>query len=114
RFRQAPTGAAMADPATAVDNQKIILSVRHVTKRFGDVLAVDGACLDIAEGEFFALLGPSGSGKTTLLRMLAGFEHPDAGEIIIDGRDMAGIDPNRRPVNTVFQSCAVFPHMTVS
>jgi ABC-type Fe3+/spermidine/putrescine transport system ATPase subunit len=83
-------------------------------KRFGSsVIAVDDAHLDIAEGEFFALLGPSGCGKTTLLRMLAGFEIPTEGEIIIDGQPMVGVEPDKRPVNMVFQSYAVFPHMNV-
>jgi len=92
-----------------------IVSLRGITKRFGtSVVAVDAVSLDIAEGEFFALLGPSGCGKTTLLRMIAGFEHPSAGAIAIDGEDMTGVDPNRRPVNMVFQSYAVFPHLTVA
>lgn len=92
-----------------------ILSVTGLRKHFGaDVLAVDDVSLEIAEGEFFALLGPSGCGKTTLLRMLAGFELPGAGQIIIDGQDMADVPPNRRPVNMVFQSYAVFPHMSVA
>ncbi|MFQ5773393.1 MAG: ABC transporter ATP-binding protein [Kiloniellaceae bacterium] len=90
-----------------------IISIRGVTKRFGPVVAVDGVSLEIRANEFFALLGPSGCGKTTLLRMLAGFETPDQGEILIDGQDTAGVPPNRRPVNMVFQSYAVFPHMTV-
>lgn len=89
--------------------------MRNLTKRFdGSVLAVDDVSLDIAEGEFFALLGPSGCGKTTLLRMLAGFETPTAGELLIDGQDMTDVVPNKRPVNMVFQSYAVFPHMTVA
>ena len=91
-----------------------IISVNNVTKRFGDVAAVDDVSLTIEEGEFFALLGPSGCGKTTLLRMLAGFETPTAGHITIDGKDVIGVPPNRRPVNMVFQSYAVFPHMTVA
>ena len=91
-----------------------IISLRGITKRFGaSVVAVDGVDLDIREGEFFALLGPSGCGKTTLLRMLAGFEVPSEGELLIDGKDMVGVPPNRRPVNMVFQSYAVFPHMNV-
>ncbi len=94
---------------------KSIISIRSITKRFGAaVVAVDNVSLDIAEGEFFALLGPSGCGKTTLLRMLAGFETPTEGAILIDGRDMVDVPPNRRPVNMVFQSYAVFPHMTVA
>jgi spermidine/putrescine ABC transporter ATP-binding subunit len=91
-----------------------IITVENVTKRFGEVAAVDGVSLSINEGEFFALLGPSGCGKTTLLRMLAGFETPTEGIIRIDGKDMDGVPPNRRPVNMVFQSYAVFPHMTVA
>ena len=91
-----------------------IIEVRGVTKRFGaGEPAVDSVDLEIPEGELFALLGPSGCGKTTLLRMLAGFETPTAGEIRIDGADVAGVPPNRRPVNMVFQSYAVFPHMSV-
>src|SRR5512134_2069595 len=85
-----------------MDNRKPIISIRNVYKRFGgSVVAVDNANLEIGEGEFFALLGPSGCGKTTLLRMLAGFENPTEGEIIIDGHRMDGVDPNRRPVNMV-------------
>jgi spermidine/putrescine transport system ATP-binding protein len=91
-----------------------IIEFRGVTKRFGPVVAVDQVSLAIREGEFFALLGPSGCGKTTLLRMLAGFETPTRGSILIDGIDMTGIPPNRRPVNMVFQSYAVFPHMSVA
>ncbi len=90
-----------------------IISILDVTKRFGPVVAVDGVSLDIQRNEFFALLGPSGCGKTTLLRMLAGFETPDEGALLIDGQDMTDVAPNRRPVNMVFQSYAVFPHMTV-
>ena len=94
---------------------RTIVSIQNVSKHFGGkVIAVDDVSLDIAEGEFFALLGPSGCGKTTLLRMLAGFEIPTNGRILIDGQEMEGIDPNRRPVNMVFQSYAVFPHMTVA
>jgi spermidine/putrescine transport system ATP-binding protein len=91
-----------------------IIAFEGVSKRFGATLAVDDVSLAIGEGEFFALLGPSGCGKTTLLRMLAGFEAPSAGRILIDGRDVAGTPPNRRPVNMVFQSYAVFPHMSVA
>lgn len=91
-----------------------IIEIRNVSKRFGKVAAVDNVSLDIRSGEFFVLLGPSGCGKTTLLRMIAGFEVPTSGQIIIDGQDMAGIPPNKRPVNMVFQSYAVFPHMSVA
>jgi len=95
-------------------NAQPIISIKAVTKEFGEtVKAVDNVSFDIPEGEFFALLGPSGRGKTTLLRMLAGFEIPTEGAIIIDGQPMEGVNPNRRPVNMVFQSYAVFPHMNV-
>jgi putrescine transport system ATP-binding protein len=85
-----------------------------VAKRFGDMAAVDGVTLDIAEGEFFALLGPSGCGKTTLMRMLAGFEAPDEGRIVLAGEDMAARPPHQRPVHMMFQSYALFPHLTVA
>ena len=91
-----------------------IIRFEKVSKRFGKVVAVDDVTLDIAEGEFFALLGPSGCGKTTLLRMLAGFETPNEGRIFIDGVDVSRVPPNRRPVNMVFQNYAVFPHMSVA
>jgi spermidine/putrescine transport system ATP-binding protein len=84
-----------------------------LTKRFGSVTAVDQVDLTIPQGEFFSLLGPSGCGKTTTLRMIAGFEQPTSGQVIVDGADMAGIPPNKRNVNTVFQSYALFPHLKV-
>ena len=91
-----------------------IVSIKNVTKRFGSsVVAVDNVSVDIKPNEFFALLGPSGCGKTTLLRMIAGLENPTDGEITIDGIEMSRVPPNKRPVNMVFQSYAVFPHMTV-
>jgi spermidine/putrescine ABC transporter ATP-binding subunit len=91
-----------------------IVSIRNVTKSFGGgITAVDRVSLDIAQNEFFALLGPSGCGKTTLLRMISGLETPTSGQIIIAGEDMAFTPPNKRPTNMVFQSYAVFPHMTV-
>ncbi len=90
------------------------MSFEAVSKRFGDVTAVDRVSLDIHEGEFFALLGPSGCGKTTLLRMLAGFEQPSEGRILLDGQDIAGLPPHRRPVNMMFQSYALFPHLSVA
>ena len=94
--------------------RKTIIRLENVTKRFGKVAAVDDVTLSVEEGEFFALLGPSGCGKTTLLRMVAGFETPTEGRILIDGEDVSRTPPNRRPVNMVFQSYAVFPHMSVA
>jgi putrescine transport system ATP-binding protein len=87
--------------------------IENITKRFGDFVAVDNVSLDIYQGEIFCLLGGSGCGKSTLLRMLAGFEEPSAGRIFLDGQDMAEIPPYERPVNMMFQSYALFPHMTV-
>jgi putrescine transport system ATP-binding protein len=91
-----------------------LVRFENVSKHFGPFTAVDGLSLDIREGEFFALLGPSGCGKTTLLRMLAGFERPSAGRILLDGVDISAVPPYRRPVNMVFQNYALFPHLTVS
>jgi putative spermidine/putrescine transport system ATP-binding protein len=85
-----------------------------VSRHFGDVRAVDGVSFEILDGEFFSMLGPSGSGKTTCLRLIAGFEQPDAGNIVIHGVNVEGVPPYRRDVNTVFQDYALFPHMTVS
>ncbi len=90
-----------------------VIEIVGVTKRFGSVTAVDDVSLSIAEGEFFGLLGPSGCGKTTLLRMLAGFESPDTGKLLLDDNDLVGMKPYRRPVNMMFQSYALFPHMNV-
>src|SRR5467141_4037097 len=91
-----------------------LLRIDAVVKKFGSFRAVDRLSLDIRAGEFFALLGSSGCGKTTLLRLLAGFETPDAGRLVIDGQDMTGVPPHRRPVNMMFQSYALFPHMNVA
>ena len=91
-----------------------LLEIRNVTRRFGPLTAVDDVSVSVEAGEFFTLLGPSGCGKTTLLRMIAGFDQPDAGVIVLDGVDMADRAPERRPIHTVFQSYALFPHMTVS
>ena len=85
----------------------------HIRKHFGPVQAVDDVSLEIKRGEFFALLGPSGCGKTTMLRVAAGFETPDAGKVFLDGREITDLPPNRRRVNTIFQSYALFPHLTV-
>jgi spermidine/putrescine transport system ATP-binding protein len=90
-----------------------VVTLRGVTKRFDELVAVDRLDLDVRNGEFLALLGPSGCGKTTTLRMIAGFEEPTEGEITIDGAPVVGVPPHRRQVNTVFQAYALFPHMTV-
>src|SRR5271168_2075450 len=90
-----------------------LLRFEAVAKKFGSFRAVDGLSLDIRAGEFFALLGPSGCGKTTLLRMLAGFETPDEGRILLDGKDIAQVLPHQRPVNMMFQNYALFPHLNV-
>src|SRR5262249_14934639 len=100
--------APWADPAA-----RPLLRFDGVTKHFAGAAAVERLSLDIFTGEFFALLGPSGCGKTTLLRLLAGFETPDEGRILLDGEDIAAVPPYRRPVNMMFQSYALFPHLTV-
>jgi spermidine/putrescine transport system ATP-binding protein len=91
-----------------------LLELRNVTRRFGGFVAVDNISLSIESGEFFTLLGPSGCGKTTILRMIAGFDRPDAGQILLDGVDLEDTAPEKRPVRTVFQNYALFPHMTVA
>ena len=90
------------------------IEVRAAVKRYGDFTALDQVSLSIADNEFFTLLGPSGCGKTTLLRVIAGFEDVSAGEILLYGENIAGLPPEQRPVNTVFQHYALFPHMTVA
>src|SRR5215813_12319935 len=87
--------------------------MRDVVKRFGEVAAVDHVSMQIRDGEFFSMLGPSGCGKTTTLRMIAGFEFPSSGDLLIHGQSMGTTPPYQRPVNTVFQSYALFPHMSV-
>jgi spermidine/putrescine transport system ATP-binding protein len=89
------------------------LTFENITRRFGSFTAVDDITLEIGKGECFSLLGPSGCGKTTLLRMAAGFETPDRGRILLDGKDITRLPPDKRPVNTVFQSYALFPHLSV-
>src|SRR5262245_13916384 len=103
------TPAAAADGAADMP----LLRIESVSKTFGGFRAVDRLSLDIGAGEFFALLGPSGCGKTTLLRMLAGFETPDEGRILLGGRDIAPVLPHERPVNMMFQNYALFPHLSV-
>jgi putrescine transport system ATP-binding protein len=108
------TSGAAAKPAPWNDpNARPYIQVERVTKSFGDFKAVDDVSLKIYKGEIFCLLGASGCGKTTLLRMLGGFETPSSGRIFIDGEDMTGVPPYERPVNMMFQSYALFPHMTV-
>jgi putative spermidine/putrescine transport system ATP-binding protein len=97
----------MAEPKPGV-------TLRGLRKSFGDVVAVDGVDLEVGDGEFFAMLGPSGSGKTTVLRMIAGFEEPTEGSVLLGGADATGLPPAKRDVNTVFQDYALFPHMTVA
>ena len=104
-----PSSDPSGDPAAPVSAVRL----EGVIKRFGDVEAVAGVDLDIADGEFFSMLGPSGSGKTTTLRMIAGFEQPTEGRVLLQGRDVTGVPPFDRDVNTVFQDYALFPHMTV-
>jgi len=101
--------APWADPAA-----RPLVRFEGVSKSFAGVRAIESLSLDIFEGEFFALLGPSGCGKTTLLRLVAGFESPDAGRVMLDGQDLAGVPPHRRPVNMMFQNYALFPHLSVA
>jgi spermidine/putrescine transport system ATP-binding protein len=95
------------------EGASVAIALEGVTKRFGSTAAVDEVTLTIGEGEFFSLLGPSGCGKTTTLRMIAGFELPDEGRIVLEGRDVTSVPPNRRPLNMVFQHYALFPHMSI-
>ena len=100
--------APWADPAV-----RPLVRFQEISKRFGEVAAVDRVSLDIYEREYFALLGPSGSGKSTLLRLLAGFDSPSEGRVLLAGEDLGPVPPYRRPVNMMFQSYALFPHLTV-
>lgn len=97
----------------AAPSAKPILKIEEIVKNYGPITAVDRVSLDIREKEFFALLGPSGCGKTTLLRMLAGFEVPTAGRVLLEGQDISPLPPEKRPLNLMFQSYALFPHMSV-
>jgi spermidine/putrescine transport system ATP-binding protein len=110
RIKERPPGVGDAGQDV---KRTVAVELSGVTKRFGEFVAVDDLSLDIYEGEFFSLLGPSGCGKTTTLRMIAGFEEPTEGGISVDGDPMRGVPPYRRPVNTVFQSYAIFPHLNV-
>src|SRR5438270_11118520 len=107
-----PNASARPEPPIAAADVPL-LRIDAVVKKFGRFTAVDKLSLDIRAGEFFALLGPSGCGKTTLLRMLAGFETPDAGRIVLNGKDIARVLPHRRPINMMFQNYALFPHLSV-
>ena len=113
-IRDASADAGTAMPSTErLSGPVPAIRLEGVAKRYGDVIAVDGIDLDVRDGEFFSMLGPSGSGKTTTLRMIAGFEVPTAGRILLHGRDVTGIPPFDRDVNTVFQDYALFPHLSV-
>ena len=109
----AESAVSTAD-VNAPQGEDIAVRLEGVVKRFGDVAAVDGVDLDVRRGEFFSMLGPSGSGKTTCLRMIAGFETPPPGRILLEGQDVSRLAPYERDVNTVFQDYALFPHMTVA
>jgi putrescine transport system ATP-binding protein len=111
----AETGGSGADAAGAsAEGSRPLIRVEGITKRFGALTAVDDLTLEIRDGEFFCLLGPSGCGKSTLLRLLAGFEEPDQGRVLLDGRDITTEPAHRRPLNMMFQSYALFPHLTVA
>src|SRR5437763_3981501 len=113
------TACAQDDGLSILHSAFIILhfnkmvDLRNVTKRFASFIAVDDVTLNIRAGEFLTLLGPSGCGKTTLLRMIAGFERPDTGAVLLDGADVTSLPPYRRDVNQVFHSYALFPHLSV-
>ena len=107
------SGSDALTDTSEISKDKPLLEIRGVSKKFGDFIAVNNVDLDIYQGELFCLLGGSGCGKTTLLRMLAGFEKPSSGQILIDGQDMSEVPPYKRPTNMMFQNYALFPHMTV-
>src|SRR3954454_3499776 len=113
RMAQDERGAGAGVRVGAPRHESGAISVRGLRKEFEGVTAVDGIDVEIGAGEFFTLLGPSGCGKTTTLRMLAGFEQPTDGQILLDGVDVAQTPAHKRPVNTVFQSYALFPHLDV-
>ena len=111
---QCATRGSLPEVTTPAEASRAdVIEIDHVTKQFGDYVAVNDADFSIAEGEFFSMLGPSGCGKTTTLRMIAGFETPSTGAIRLDGTDVSSVPPYKRSVNTVFQQYALFPHMTV-
>ena len=108
-FSSSPVSASGPSPSSTCPT----IDIRAIVRHHGPVAAVDHVSFQVQRGEFFSILGPSGAGKTSVLRIVAGFEDPDAGDVLIDGRSMLGVPPNRRPVNLVFQSYALFPHLTV-
>jgi putative spermidine/putrescine transport system ATP-binding protein len=108
-----PTEIAAPSSSAKLSESSIAVRLERIEKRYGDVVAVAGIDLDVRDGEFFSMLGPSGSGKTTTLRMIAGFEQPTSGRVVLHGRDVTWVPPFERDVNTVFQDYALFPHMTV-
>jgi spermidine/putrescine transport system ATP-binding protein len=112
-LEQQSTPVATAEPDAVRGAEAPTVSLVEVSKHFGELVAVSDLDLDLARGEFFTLLGPSGCGKTTTLRMVAGFEEPTAGRVLIEGEEVAGLPPHRRPTNTVFQTYALFPHLSV-
>jgi putrescine transport system ATP-binding protein len=112
-FEPKRSRAAASEPPQSEGVTVPVLRLERLSKRFGTSLAVQQLSLDVYPGEFFALLGPSGCGKTTLLRMIAGFERPDVGRILLDGIDIASVPPYRRPINMMFQNYALFPHLNV-
>lgn len=107
-------GSIQGAASTVEGNPRPLLRIDGLTKRFGSVAAVDRLSLDIDAGQFFALLGPSGCGKTTLLRLIAGFERPDVGRVVLDDVDVTRVPPYRRPLNMLFDNYALFPHLTVA
>ncbi|MGO3667395.1 MAG: ABC transporter ATP-binding protein, partial [Vreelandella alkaliphila] len=109
-----PPAAQRAQGKTPRFAEDSVLEVKRLSKRFDDALAVDDVNLQVKRGEIFALLGGSGSGKSTLLRMLAGFETPSEGRILLGGEDITSMPPHKRQINMMFQSYALFPHMTVA
>jgi spermidine/putrescine transport system ATP-binding protein len=113
RIEESPSNPSDRAPAPAPAGDQPSVQLDSVTKRFGDVTAVDDLSLALDAGEFFTLLGPSGCGKTTTLRMVAGFEEPTDGRVLIDGEDVVSLPAHKRPTNTVFQSYALFPHLSV-
>jgi spermidine/putrescine transport system ATP-binding protein len=107
-------GATPTDFAAPIPPAAVSVAGLRKTYKGARTPALDGVSVDILRNEFFTLLGPSGCGKSTLLRLIAGFDHPDSGSVFIEGKDVGGLRPNQRPVNTVFQSYALFPHMSVA